>query len=81
MKVEKVLADLNEKYIAAMSEAQELQEEADTMQRRLIAADKLFSGLRSENERFSFFIMIMPMFSSFHMNNYKLPFVGLQMDS
>ena len=51
-KIEVVLADLNEKYTAAMTEAQALQEEADIMQRRLVAADKLFSGLRSENERF-----------------------------
>lgn len=50
--MEAVLADLNEKYVAAMSEAHELQEEADIMQRRLVAADKLFSGLRSENERY-----------------------------
>lgn len=50
-KIEVILADLNEKYTVAMTEAQALQEEADIMQRRLIAADKLFSGLRSENER------------------------------
>ncbi|KAK3924935.1 Dynein heavy chain 10, axonemal [Frankliniella fusca] len=53
-KVEKVLADLNDKYVAAMGEALKLQEEADIMQRRLVAADKLFSGLRSENERWTF---------------------------
>jgi len=34
-----------------MTEKQLLQEEAEVMERRLIAADKLISGLGSENER------------------------------
>ncbi len=34
-----------------MSEKQQLQEEAEIMERRLIAADKLISGLGSENIR------------------------------
>jgi dynein heavy chain len=34
-----------------MGEKQLLQEEAEVMERRLIAADKLISGLGSENER------------------------------
>ena len=34
-----------------MTEKQQLQEEAEIMERRLIAADKLISGLGSENVR------------------------------
>lgn len=34
-----------------MTERQELQDETDLLQRRLLAADKLISGLSSENER------------------------------
>lgn len=45
------LAALGEKYQAAILEKRELQEEAEVMERRLIAADKLISGLSSENER------------------------------
>lgn len=45
------LAALGEKYQAAILEKHELQEEAEVMERRLIAADKLISGLSSENER------------------------------
>ena len=49
--LEKVLKELSEKYEAAMTEKQELQEEVEIMERRLIAADKLISGLGSENTR------------------------------
>lgn len=48
------LQGLKEKYEAAILEKQKLQEEAEVMERRLIAADKLISGLSSENERFSY---------------------------
>ncbi|KAM3867513.1 dynein axonemal heavy chain 10 [Diretmus argenteus] len=49
--IQKELGALGDKYHAAMSEKQLLQEEAELMERRLIAADKLISGLGSENER------------------------------
>lgn len=47
------LEALGEKYQAAILEKQLLQEEAEVMERRLIAADKLISGLSSENERWA----------------------------
>ncbi|KAG7265791.1 LOW QUALITY PROTEIN: hypothetical protein CRUP_036669 [Coryphaenoides rupestris] len=47
------LMALAQKYEAANTEKQLLQEEAELMERRLIAADKLISGLGSENERWS----------------------------
>ncbi|XP_030593055.1 dynein heavy chain 10, axonemal isoform X2 [Archocentrus centrarchus] len=47
------LQALGEKYQAAIVEKQQLQEEAEVMERRLIAADKLISGLSSENERWT----------------------------
>lgn len=50
--IQKELKALGEKYHAAIGEKQLLQEEAELMERRLIAADKLISGLSSENERF-----------------------------
>lgn len=49
--LEDELKKLGEKYEAAMTEKQKLQEEAEIMERRLIAADKLISGLGSENIR------------------------------
>uniref|UniRef100_A0A8C2JKF3 Dynein heavy chain 10, axonemal-like n=1 Tax=Cyprinus carpio TaxID=7962 RepID=A0A8C2JKF3_CYPCA len=49
--IQKELGTLGEKYEAAMTEKQLLQEEAEVMERRLIAADKLISGLGSENKR------------------------------
>lgn len=49
--IQKELHALGEKYEAAIVEKQLLQEEAELMERRLIAADKLISGLSSENER------------------------------
>lgn len=52
-KLEDDLAKLNEKYETAMKRRQELQEETDIMIRRLIAADKLISGLSSEQERWT----------------------------
>ncbi|XP_028911199.1 dynein heavy chain 10, axonemal isoform X3 [Ornithorhynchus anatinus] len=45
------LQALGAKYEAAILEKQQLQEEAEIMERRLIAADKLISGLGSENVR------------------------------
>lgn len=50
-RLEKTIDELNAKYEAAMAERQELQDETDLLQRRLLAADKLMSGLASENER------------------------------
>ena len=49
--LEDELSNLGQRYEAAITEKQQLQEEAEIMQRRLIAADKLISGLGSENER------------------------------
>ena len=49
--LENELKMLGDKYEAAMSERQQLQEEAEIMERRLIAADKLITGLGSENTR------------------------------
>lgn len=51
--IQKELQTLSEKYQAAICEKQQLQEEAEVMERRLIAADKLISGLSSENERWT----------------------------
>ncbi|XP_076363131.1 dynein heavy chain at 89D isoform X2 [Tachypleus tridentatus] len=50
-KIEKELKTLNDKYEAAVSEKQALQEETVVMGRRLTAADKLISGLASEDLR------------------------------
>lgn len=47
------LKNLGEKYDAAMRERASLQEEAEIMERRLIAADKLISGLGSEKIRWT----------------------------
>lgn len=52
-KLEDDLNKLNEKYEAAMKRRQELQEETDIMMRRLIAADKLITGLSSERDRWT----------------------------
>ncbi|CAG2063671.1 unnamed protein product [Timema podura] len=45
------LSALGDKYDLAMKDRQTLQEETEIMQRRLIAADKLISGLGSESVR------------------------------
>ena len=50
-KLENELKELGLKYEQAMSEKQQLEEEAAIMERRLIAADKLISGLTSERKR------------------------------
>ncbi|RLU20605.1 hypothetical protein DMN91_007218 [Ooceraea biroi] len=50
-RLEKTIGELNAKYDVAMNERQELQDETDLLQRRLVAADKLITGLSSENER------------------------------
>lgn len=49
--IEEELEKLNNRYNIALARRQELQEETEIMQRRLIAADTLISGLSSENER------------------------------
>jgi peptidoglycan hydrolase CwlO-like protein len=49
--LEKQLDELGKKYEDAMTKKQELQEETEIMERRLVAADKLISGLSSENVR------------------------------
>lgn len=51
--IEGELKDLSITYENAMKEKQALQEEAEIMERRLIAADKLISGLASEKIRYS----------------------------
>ncbi|KYN03638.1 Dynein heavy chain 10, axonemal, partial [Cyphomyrmex costatus] len=50
-RLEETIKELNEKYEVAITERQSLQDETDLLQRRLSAADKLISGLSSENER------------------------------
>ncbi|NWI34931.1 DYH10 protein, partial [Sula dactylatra] len=47
------LKALGNKYQEAIKEKQQLQDEAEVMQRRLNAADKLIFGLRSENKRWT----------------------------
>ena len=49
--IEEELARLSVQYEEAMSEKKALQEEADLMERRLVAASKLISGLSSEKAR------------------------------
>ena len=51
--IEKELQELEKKFESAMSEKAALQEEAETMERRLLAADKLISGLGSEAVRWT----------------------------
>lgn len=50
--LEEELQGLNKKYEEAMIEKQALEEETRIMERRLIAAGKLISGLGSENVRY-----------------------------
>ena len=52
--IEAELKELSNKYEVAMRDKQALQEEAELMERRLIAADKLISGLGSEKIRYVF---------------------------
>ncbi|TNN52942.1 Dynein heavy chain 10, axonemal [Liparis tanakae] len=52
-KIQKELHALGEKYQAAIEEKGQLQNEAELMEKRLIAADKLISGLSSENIRWT----------------------------
>ena len=49
--IEEELARLSVQYEEAMAEKKALQEEADLMERRLVAASKLISGLSSEKAR------------------------------
>ncbi|XP_019715984.1 dynein heavy chain 10, axonemal-like [Hippocampus comes] len=51
--IQRELMALRDKYQTAIGEKQKLQEEAELMERRLIAADKLISGLSSENVRWT----------------------------
>lgn len=55
--IEALLKSLGERYEDATKERQSLQEEANIMERRLIAADKLISGLGSEKIRFINFFL------------------------
>lgn len=48
------LKALGDMYQTAITEKQQLQEEAELMEKRLIASDKLISGLSSENEQWDF---------------------------
>ena len=50
-RLDNLLADLKKRYELAMDEKQKLQTEAEIMERRLIAAEKLISGLGSEKIR------------------------------
>ena len=50
--IEAELDRLNRQYEEAMAEKRALQEEAEIMERRLTAADKLISGLGSEKARY-----------------------------
>ena len=52
--IEAELKELSMKYEAAMKDKQPLQEEAELMERRLVAADKLISGLGSEKIRYDY---------------------------
>lgn len=52
-KIEGELKILNDKYEVAMLRRTELQEETEIMQRRLLAADMLISGLTSERNRWT----------------------------
>lgn len=51
--LEAMLQSLKERYDKAMAEKAEIEEETRIMRRRLIAADKLLTGLTSENERWT----------------------------
>ncbi|XP_078277210.1 LOW QUALITY PROTEIN: dynein axonemal heavy chain 10 [Rhinoraja longicauda] len=51
--IQRELQALSDRYEAAMREKLQLQEEAEIMERRLVAADKLISGLGSENVRWT----------------------------
>ncbi|VVD00171.1 unnamed protein product [Leptidea sinapis] len=52
-RLQRTLNGLNTRYDTAMLRRQELQEETDIMMRRLVAADKLMSGLSSEQKRWT----------------------------
>ena len=56
--LESELQQLGAKYEEAMAEQKKLSDEAAIMERRLVAADKLISGLGSENVRFVIIIVI-----------------------
>ena len=50
--IEKELGELSRQYEEAMLEKRALEQEAEIMERRLVAASKLISGLGSEKERY-----------------------------
>lgn len=58
------LKALGDKYQTAITEKQQLQEEAELMEKRLIAADKLISGLSSENERLDLTLFFFPIITA-----------------
>uniref|UniRef100_T1JML4 Dynein-1, subspecies f n=1 Tax=Strigamia maritima TaxID=126957 RepID=T1JML4_STRMM len=51
--LEEMLRSLNHRFTEAMEGKKQLQEETEVMLRRLVAADKLLSGLSSENKRWT----------------------------
>lgn len=51
LSIEEELSQLSKQYEEALGEKRALQEEADLMERRLVAASKLIAGLGSEKER------------------------------
>ncbi|KAJ1617774.1 dynein heavy chain and region D6 of dynein motor-domain-containing protein [Pavlovales sp. CCMP2436] len=53
IELEELLRDLGDKYETGTAEEQELTAKAETMERQLIAASKLISGLGSERERWT----------------------------
>ena len=57
--LESELQQLGAKYEEAMAEQKKLSDEAAIMERRLVAADKLISGLGSENVRFVIVIYLL----------------------
>lgn len=56
--LEAELGLLNRDYQSAKGDRQTLQEETEVMERRLVAAGKLISGLGSENERWKCFVFL-----------------------
>lgn len=61
--IQKEMGTLEQKYNDAMTEKHQLQQEAEIMERRLTAADKLISGLGSENKRSEIFTSLQNVWS------------------
>ena len=53
LNIDAELTQLSKHYEEALGEKRALQEEADLMERRLVAASKLIAGLGSEKERYT----------------------------